>query len=213
ANEILIYNNNIREGEGKEDGNIHPSTMTFKYDTLTKKFTRRWEHTIQTGRYPEGIAGKEGYASETATGNVLVCAGGVNYAAEITRKGETVWESYFYKRTQTDTTWKPYSNYRCRSITSLYPVYYTMQLVEQKNGQYIFRLHNAGSTAMSFVVFFTRSGSKNSTRYESKKLMPGASQLFTIPVKWAGAKDFKCHIMPAGINNAIKTYSYPAGAL
>jgi len=213
ANEILIYNNNIREGEGKEDGNIHPSIMTFRYDTLTKKFTRLRNHTISASRYPEGIAGKEGYASETANGNILVCAGGVNYATEITPKGETVWESYFYKRTLTDTTWKPYSNYRCRNIVSLYPLYYTLQFVQQKNGQYIFRLHNAGSTAMSFELFFTRSGIKNSTRYQSKKLMPGASELFTLPVKWVGAKDFKGHIKPASINSTPKTYSYPAGAL
>lgn len=213
SNELFIYNNNIKEGQGKEeDEQVNPSVIVFNYDALKRKFSPGWKYEVHAGKYPEGMAGKEGYVTETKNGNVLVCTGGVNYAAEITRKGEKIWECYFYKRTITDTAWKPYSNYRCRSIASLYPLYYTLQYVQSKNGQHIFRLHNAGSTAFSFTLYFTSPGNKNGIRYQSKKLSPGASQLFMVPAQWTAKKDFSCDITPSGINTLPKTYNYKAGS-
>lgn len=214
SKEILIYNNNIKEdSEDKGDEETHPSVMAFTYDTTAKKFAPTWHVAIHAARYPHGIAGKEGYVSETAKGNILVCTGGANYAAEITRTGKKIWECYFYKRSGNDTAWKPYTNYRCRSITSLYPLWPSLQYAGKKNGQYIFRLYNAGSSSEAFQLKFTGENNMPGISYRSASLAPGSTQLFYVPEKWGQSETFDCTVSPATISGPSVTCHYKTSLL
>lgn len=186
-NELYIYNNNVDE-RGESETPVFPSVMLFRYDTSGKRFTLLWNHELRPEQFPGGMQGKEGYVSETAAGTALVCAGGVNYLAEIDRKTDrTVWECFFYKRVKNDTAWKPYSNYRCHSISSLYPMYFTLEYAGRKNNGHHFRLYNAGSEAGTFSIQFSHGKNNNKLIvFHSGSLAPGASQQFTIPATAAG---------------------------
>lgn len=214
SNELLIYNNNLPDDSEEKDGKqTHPSVMAFRYDTVKKRFSFAWQAPVQADRYPQGINGKEGYVSETGNNNILVCAGGANYTAEITKTGKKIWECYFYKRTSTDTSWKPYSNYRCHSIASLYPLWHSLQYAGKKNGQHSFRLYNAGSNAVSFELKFTGQNSATVVSYNSATLSPGSSQVFTVPAKWATAENIACTVTPVSVKAASATYTYKTSLL
>lgn len=192
-NDLYIYNNNVDE-RSESSQPVFPSVMLFRYDTSGKRFTLLWNHELRPEQFPGGIQGKEGYVSETAAGTALVCAGGINYLAEINRENNrTVWECFFYKRVKNDTAWKPYSNYRCHSISSLYPMFFTLEYTGKKNNRYGFRLYNAGSEAGTFSVRFSRGKNNKLTGFHSGSLAPGTSQEFTIP---ATAADISATVTP-----------------
>lgn len=205
-NELLVYNNNIND----EDESIisHPSVLIFRYDTLTKKCRPVWEYDIHAAKFPGGIRGKEGYASEMANGNILVCTGGANYAAEITRKKEKVWESYFYYRQKNDTSWKPFSNYRCQSASSLYPLYYTLQFTGSFKNKYRFRICNAGSGKRDFKLNFSDKKNRIITTKYAGILMPGEARFIEIPVNAFEGKEFTCTIAPTDLGGVHKDYHF-----
>lgn len=209
--ELMIYNNNILEKQDGEDADKprHPSIIIFRFDTVKKELSPVWNYTLQSARFPEGIMGKEGYVSETAAGNLLVCAGGVNYAAEITRSKQKIWECFFYKRTTGDSTWKPYSNYRCRSVSSLYPLYYTVQYTGKQKGNLLFRFYNSGSEPGSFRLVFSREGNAVNFVVRTENLQPGAETIFRVPEKWAAQKNVQCEITPEHISAPAKMYRFP----
>lgn len=209
TNELMIYNNNIAE-KGEEDNQsiTHPAAMIFKYDPITQSTFLIWQYEVKSEKYPEGIMGKEGYVSETKEGTILICAGGANYAVEVNRKKQKVWEAYFYYRTKNDTTWKPYSNYRCQSASSLYPLYFTLQYAGNNQGKPTFRLYNAGSEAGSFELLFLDEATKKTVKQKSKQLQPGQSQLFQLSQGFYKGKGLNCDISPMHIAAVPKVYSY-----
>jgi hypothetical protein len=209
-NQLLIYNNNIAEKEGSEGPAVsHPSVMQFRYDALSQKFALTWQYELRAEKFPGGILGKEGYVSETKAGTILVCAGGTNYAAEVTQNKKKVWECYFYRRTKEDTLWKPYSNYRCQGASSLYPLYYTLQYAGTKSGSYIFRLYNAGSEPGVLELDFSAPGAKKGITHLSKKLQPGGSQVFTVNIENFYIRNgFNCRVTPRHVNHGYKDYFF-----
>lgn len=206
-NELLIYNNNILDKEG-DDSPRHPSVLIFRYNEKTGTISPVWEYELRSDKYPEGIMGKEGYVSETDNGNLLICAGGVNYAAEVNRNREKIWECFFYKRTGKDTAWKPYANYRCQRASSLYPLYYTVRYAGKKDNQYLFELSNAGSEPGTFQLIFSKPGTQATIRSLSKHLVPGEKQVFYVPVNRKENKEIRCTISPAHLTGEAKEYRF-----
>ena len=210
-NELMIYNNNITDKEDEVDTKInYPSVMIFNYNSTSDKINLVWEYEIHASKHPEGIKGKEGYVSETKAGNILICTGGVNYAAEVTRAKKKIWECYFYYKSKSDTAWKPYSNYRCQSASSLYPLYFTMQYQGNKKGTLSFSLNNAGSEQGIFEVVFSGDHLKDTIRQISKILHPGESQLFFIKNSYIKNKTsiLKCRLTPKHTVAPYKDYMY-----
>ncbi len=205
--EILLYNNNINDDGSQDDKVVHPVAMVFQYNTAKKKISFTGSLPIETPQYPAGIRGKEGYMSETANGNYLVCAGGVNYSVEYTRKWQKKWEAFFYKRSVADTVWKPYSNYRCRSISSLYPLYYTLQYVKTEKGKHVFRIYNGGSTETVFNLIFTNEVGQK-LYLQSWPIAPGILQLFSVPTGFVDNKPFSCTVQTIADKTQSKTYTY-----
>ncbi len=210
GNQLLIYNNNIIEKEDTESPAVlNPSIMQFSYNKVSQRWALVWQYEVKARKYPEGIAGKEGYASETNTGNILICTGGANYAAEVTRDKKKIWECYFYHRSRLDTAWKPYSNYRCQGASSLYPLYYTLQYSGQAKGHYVFRLHNAGSEPGSFELNFSGAGGQSVLSRISKKLQPGQSEYFVINIEKRRAEEgLSCRVIPRHLKGNYKDYFY-----
>jgi hypothetical protein len=207
--EILIYNNNISEkADGEADTAVHPSAMVFRQYPPGRRYRLVWEYPVRSPRYPQGIKGKEGYVSETAAGTLLICPGGVNYAIEVGRNKQKRWEGYFYRRSGRDTAWKPYSNYRCQSATSLYPHYVTLQYVGIGQGQALFRLQNLGSESGHFELLFSGTGSPPIRAWSAGPLRPGASQVIRVPINFCKNGDFSCTITHQSIKALPKTYFY-----
>lgn len=208
-NELIIYNNNIIDTEeGTNTLPRHPSVMFFRYDTLTRHFSLAWKYEVHSKKFPEGISGKEGYVSETKNGNILICPGGANYAEEVTRKKEKIWDCYFYKRIKGDSSWKPYSNYRCQSASSLYPLYFTLQFAGNKKDKSSFRLYNAGSEPGIFELVFYDSLSKITTHQVSRQLKAGESQIITIHTGIKKSSVLHCRIMPRHLSVIFKDYYF-----
>jgi hypothetical protein len=204
--EILIYNNNISDQEKTVIS--HPSIMLFSYDENNRKTQLNWEYTLKSDKFPNGIIGKEGYASETPSGNFLVCAGGANYTVEITRAKKKIWECFFYKRSPKDTTWQPFSNYRCQASSSLYPLYFTLQLVSIQNQYYLFQFNNVGSEQGQFRIEFANSNGESISKKKAVTLAAGASYFFKVPKKQLIGKQIQCFITPTHINGYSKQYSF-----
>lgn len=206
-NKLVIYNNNISDEREEENDKItHPSVQLYRYDTLTKAFYFEREFVIQSKRYPDGIAGKEGYASETSKGNILVCAGGANYAAELNRSGIKQWECYFSRRPDTLSPWTAYSNYRCRQVPSLYPVYLTLQYLYTKNGEYYFRMYNAGHSIARYELQFFTGGNEVLKKNFSGSLSPGSAETIRLPLIDVKEQPLHCYVMAPGTGMAAKTY-------
>jgi hypothetical protein len=206
--ELLVYNNNIADKEDTDDGAVvHPTVLVFRKGPAGA-YRLAWQWPVTSPLYPQGIKGKEGYVCETPAGNWLVCAGGAHYAVEVNRQKQKIWECYFYYRNGNDTTWKPYSNYRCQSATSLYPLYVTVQFVGTGNGQALFRLQNMGSLPGRYRVLFSGKNGQAMPLQASKLLRPGASQLFKVPLAFCQSGDFSCTVTPLHLAATAKTYQY-----
>lgn len=206
-NSLLIYNNNIGDDREAEKAIRHPSIMLFSCENKFKTIKLKWECTVKSDSFPNGIAGKEGYASQTANGNFLVCTGGANYAVEFSLTKKKVWEGYFYSRMKQDTNWHPLANYRCQMASSLYPLYYTVQCIGLRNGSWQFRLHNAGSQPGNFELKFSNKLPKAQYRFVSKQLKPNESQLFSVPVEEKG-QPLPCLVTPLHVTGFSKEYHF-----
>lgn len=206
GNKLLIYNNNISDDrEGDNEKTAHPSVQVYRYDTLRKMFHFEKEFKITSPEYPDGIAGKEGYASETSEKNILVCAGGANYAVEISPSDTKEWECYFHRRADTLSAWTAYSNYRCRQVPSLYPVYLTLQYLYTKDGEYYFRLQNAGSSPAAYELQFFSEQNGSYKKNLSGTILPNSVKTIRLPSMAATEPSLHCRILSPGTGLAPKT--------
>jgi hypothetical protein len=121
---LLIYNNNAKD---TIKGISYPKILILQEPESDTPAKILWEYECRSNHFPNGITGKEGYASPLPNGNILVNMGGANFAFEVTMKKEIVWEAYFEKFDQAKNQWTGFNNYRCTSATSLYPKYFTVQ--------------------------------------------------------------------------------------
>ncbi|MFZ4059183.1 MAG: hypothetical protein ACOYKE_13660 [Ferruginibacter sp.] len=208
-NEILIYNNNISENDDGETKVVkHPSIMLFEYLPQNRKSILKWTYTITSKKYPEGIAGKEGYVSATTKGNFLVCPGGANFLAEITKSKAKIWECYFYKKTAKDTAWKSFTNYRCQIASSLYPLYFTLQKLNQNKQQSTFRLHNAGTENGQYKLeFYNEKDALIATKY-STVIAANDYEDFKLANSKLEKAVVRCVISTMHVKEITKTYKF-----
>ncbi len=174
SNDILIYNNNIVDKEIEEIR--YPEALIFSYSTPLNRYKLVWKYKIISDSFPKGIAGKEGYCFETKNKNVFICTGGSNYALEVNKLKQKIWECFFYKRNIEDSNWVPYSNYRCHMSSSLYPRYFTVQskFSIQKNQ---IKINNDGTNEDEYEVILK---SKINKILKTVKLKPGKSVIITL---------------------------------
>lgn len=204
--ELLIYNNNINEDAA--DAVSHPTVMILRYDSASATCKPVWEYEVRSDRFPAGIKGKEGYASETANGDILVCAGGANYVFEVTRKKEKAWECYLYHRQKKDTAWMPFSNYRCRSASSLYPSYFTIVPMGSKGQFQRFQVFNAGSERADITLAFFDQNDKVIFSRSTGMLRPNQALFIDIPKKDLSSHQLRCRLSTKDRVGILKEYHF-----
>lgn len=152
---IVVYNNNLNR-TGKQRGPVYPVVKIFRQPSATRQSEKLWDYECYSDKYPEGIFGKEGYASQLPySNNLLVCMGGANYVFEVTPARKVVWQCTLQRYDDNTKQWTAVNNYRCSYASSLYPSYFTLQhLISSDNNAVSpgFRINNDGSNDQSFTV-------------------------------------------------------------
>jgi len=158
---ILFYNNNVDEEEKKMPTYPHVVIMSQPLNNKPGKVI--WDYECATAQYPKGLRSKEGYAINLPNQNILVCMGGENRTFEITRAKKIVWECFFEKYNAADSQWIPFTNYRSRFASSLYPQYFTVSRLSKStviNQEQLFNeltIHNDGTDDDIYKVVLSSS--------------------------------------------------------
>lgn len=169
---IIIYNNNINPDRTK----VHyPKVLIVSNPTAKKPSEKLWEYEIAWNKHPLGIQGKEGYALQLPNKNILVNIGGAERTFEITPDKRIVWDCTYEKLDTATQTWKPFNNYRCGYISSLYPRYFT--IARNYSGKdvsaFSFRINNDGTEADLYEVEIS-DPSGNTIEHKKVSVMPGS---------------------------------------
>lgn len=148
---IIIYNNNISADRSKVR---NPKVLIVSNPSGTKPSEKIWEYEIAWSKKPEGVQGKEGYALQLPNKNILVNVGGAERMFEITPDKRIVWDCTYEKYDTATHTWKPFFNYRCGNISSLYPRYFTLAKIysSKETASNSFRINNDGTDADLYEV-------------------------------------------------------------
>jgi hypothetical protein len=192
-NQVLIYNNNVQDSAGPS----LPFVLVMNEPKDGKPATIAWQYEFRPPGHIKGLKGKEGYATPLPNGNFLVCAGGANCSAEISRDKEITWEAIFEKYDPVNKTWTDYENYRTNFSSSLYPKYYTLQHAGSKN----IRINNEGTDEDSYTISITEEGKPYDYSAEIS-IPPGSSRVVKIPMKGKHA-----HISIFVTSKSITTFS------
>jgi hypothetical protein len=175
---LLIYDNNASDDP---DRNVsYPRILVLKEPGDKLPAYIDWEYECRSDRFPKGIIGKGGYATQTPTGNILVCVGGVNYTFEVTPGKQIVWQASFQKLENGN--WIDFENYRTNHSSSLYPFHFTLQNVVKTRSSISITINNEGTEADSYEVMLFADGKKKI--YSGPFSLTGRnSKTINIPIK------------------------------
>jgi len=152
---IVVYNNNL-ERSGNRGGPSYPIIKVFSQPDGKKQSSKAWEYECVSAKYPDGIRGKEGYASQLPyNNNLLVCMGGANFIFEVSPEKKVVWQCSFSRFDDQTSQWLDVNNYRCSYASSLYPCHFTVQHTKMEVGKKMavqFNINNEGSENDSYTV-------------------------------------------------------------
>lgn len=181
---IVVYNNNL-DRSGKTAGPSYPVIRVYSQPSAKKQAALAWEYECVSSEYPDGIRGKEGYASQLPySDNLLVCMGGANYIFEVTPDKKVVWQCAFQRYDEANAKWLGVNNYRCSYAASLYPCYFTMQQ-GQYNIQYntvSFTLNNEGTENDRYTVTFYNNKGRQLGKQQTVSVPADQSKIMYIPV-------------------------------
>jgi len=172
---IVVYNNNL-DRSGKSGGPSYPLIRVFSQPSAKKQTTLAWEYECVSPQYPDGIRGKEGYASQVPySDNLLVCMGGANFIFEVTPAKKVVWQAAFQRYDESNAKWVDVNNYRCSYAASLYPCYFTLQHGQHNN--------NANTVAATINNEGTENDRYIVTLYNNLGQQAGKSQTLSIAAR------------------------------
>lgn len=148
-NNIFILNNNTLNKE--------PSSVIELDGNNLKNRSVIWRFNLNFDELTNGKSEKGGNVTELKNGNLLVCAGALNRTFEVTRKNEIVWDAFIQYKTNKDTAWANFTQYRSSFVDNL-PIYRFLPIIknietkssESKKLQVI--VHNTGNSNDSYVL-------------------------------------------------------------
>lgn len=195
---IVVYNNNLNHS-GKTRGPTYPIVKIFRQPSAGRQSQKLWDYECYSDSYPQGIFGKEGYASQLPySDNLLVCMGGANYIFEITPARKVVWQCTLKRYDETSKEWTAINNYRCSYASSLYPCYFTLQHLKPTSDNSApsvsFRINNEGSNDQTFDVELNGKIYKTGLPVAAAK----SEELILRLDPAAGAADFTITVYPTG---------------
>lgn len=177
---IIIYNNNITPE--RAPAKVHnPKVLIVTNPTGKKPSEKVWEYEIAWSKRPKGIQGKEGYAVQLPNKNILVNVGGAERTFEITPDKRIVWDCTYEKFDTATRTWKPFNNYRCGFISSLYPRYFTLakNYSAKETLSNSFRINNDGTEVDLYEVEITDA---NGNTIDQRKVSVSPGAFATVPI-------------------------------
>lgn len=184
--DLLFYNNNVK---AKPDSGqlVYPKIVQLHFDKNYRSAQKVWEYECRLKDYPDGLAGKEGYANLLPNGHILICLGGGNKIWEVDRNKKIVWEMDPEAYDAKSQAWRPFSNYRSHFASSLYPHFFTVQQISGQGavrlGQDIqLKINNDGSEAGAFKIELF-SNDAFASYSQTFSLLPGTSLNKTIRLK------------------------------
>lgn len=158
---MVVYNNNVVPE--KDPGKIYnPKILVVSNPGKNKLSDKVWEYDIVWDKRPEGVQAKEGYALLLPNKNYLVNTGGAERTFEVTPQKKVVWDCTYEKYDAATQTWKPFNNYRCGYIQSLYPRYFTIEQAYRgsKVVHGTVKINNNGTESDRYVVEVSGSSGK-----------------------------------------------------
>lgn len=217
--DLLFYNNNVK-AQPDSGQLVFPKILQLHFDKQYRSVQKVWEYECRLKDYPEGLAGKEGFANLLPNGHILICLGGGSKIWEVDRAKKIVWEMDTEAYDAKTQAWKPFSNYRSHFASSLYPRFFTVQQISGKGpvkaGQNIqIKINNDGSEADTYKVELF-SNDAFTPYNQTFRIEPGASLQKTIALKTGQKKitDSKnqhfviVRITPLGNPGAAKNLAY-----
>jgi hypothetical protein len=186
--DVLFYNNNVPNGKGGDDAAVRwPTVLQLRMNKGRTGVQKVWEYECRLPQYPNGWAGKEGFADLLPNGNILVCIGGGNTVLEVDHGKRVVWQMETEAFDAAKNSWVPFSNYRTHVASSLYPQFFTVQQTGGQGpvrvgGSIRIKLNNDGSDAGAYRVELFSNG-YFAPHAQTLRLAPGAAAPIAVALK------------------------------
>ncbi len=100
----------------------------------------------------DGKSEKCGGVDELPNGNLLVNCGNVNRTFELDANHKVVWDAYTEYAPSDTSGWKPAGQYRSHYCASLYPVWFTTNIVNTTKKMVTMKIWNEGDNADKYTI-------------------------------------------------------------
>ncbi len=157
-NKILLFNNNTLNANSTTVSSIQEINQVQSSDTIIDIV---WEYKFAFEKMEENKCSKAGDADLLPNKNILISSGANNRVFEVNRKKQIVWESLSYRRDRETDIFTPQPSYRAHYCSSLYPNYFTVQSIGNKNlklkkkQKIKFSVNNDGSENDEYIIKIT----------------------------------------------------------
>jgi len=138
---ILLFNNNTKMGRNSISSVLEINQPNKNKQAVSPQFS----YLYMFDNPEENFCAKGGDVNKLANGNYLVSSSANNRSFEITPTKKIVWECRPEKLDTTTKMWTPIGSYRINFVKSLYPYYFTLELVYQNNKVTGYKIVNKGS--------------------------------------------------------------------
>jgi hypothetical protein len=146
---LAVFNNDSMADPAKTS-----SVVVFSQTTATERGSEiLWTLNCKIDSLSDGRSEKGGSIDELENGNYLINFGSSHRCIEITPTKKIVW-SVVEESQDTSGKWTPFRQYRSHYSSSLYPCYFSLQLISNKSSQVSFVINNEGTESDQYQIEF-----------------------------------------------------------
>lgn len=171
---IAVFNNDSISKEG-----VVSSLVIFSPAKPGQESRVVYRFACDFDKATNGKSEKCGSVDELPNKNLLVNFGTINRCIEITRDGKIVWDAFSEAFAADSNIWRPAGQYRSHYSSSLYPCYFTANIVENSNKAVTMNIWNEGTETDTYLIEY-KSGDVW-VKVASNEITPGKRTTCIIP--------------------------------
>ena len=145
---ILLFNNNVKTGRNGVSSILEINQPNKKSPQVAVKFGYIYMFENQE----ENFCAKGGDVNKLKNGNYLVSSSANNRNFELSQSKKIVWQCQPEKFDTITKLWIPLGSYRINFSESLYPYYFTIEVIYQNKSKIGYKITNKGSNEETYKV-------------------------------------------------------------
>ncbi|MCD6066696.1 MAG: hypothetical protein K0S33_1522 [Bacteroidetes bacterium] len=150
---IAIFNNNDITLNQNAVSSVQ---ILSRPDTIAKRRGVEWEFPCNFDSLSDGRSLKGGGVTELGNSNLFVSMGQLNRVFEVSRNKKIIWDGFFEQYSGSEKKWKASPQYRASPAPSLYPNYFSAEVLgssaRKKQIHLELKITNEGSSADAYTI-------------------------------------------------------------